>query len=189
VVITDSLGCNAAFTSFVNQTGLFSIDAGADAIIQSGASIELSGTGPANGVYNWAPAEFLSCSTCVNTIASPQTTTAFVLTVTQNGCAVVDTVIVEVELECGDVFVPSGFSPNGDGFNEVLYPRGNCIVSLEFKVFDRFGELVFESIDQNTGWDGTYKGKPVMPGVYVYYLSATVKGEILFIHGDVTLVR
>jgi gliding motility-associated-like protein len=189
VVVSDSLGCNAAFTSFVNQTGLFTIDAGVDATIQAGSSIELVGSGPANGTYNWSPAEFLSCSTCVNTIATPEITTAYVLTVTQNGCAVVDTVVIEVELECGDIFVPSGFSPNGDLFNDVLFPRGNCISYLEFKVFDRFGELVFESMDQNTGWDGTYKGKPVLPGVYVYYLSATVKGDILFTHGDVTLVR
>lgn len=189
VIVTDSLGCNAAFTGFVNQTGLFSIDAGADATIQAGTSIELTGTGPANAVYQWSPAEFLSCSTCVSTVASPEITTAYVLTVIQNGCAVVDTVVIEVELKCGDLFVPSGFSPNSDGFNDILYPRGNCITYLEFKIFDRWGNLIFESYDQNTGWDGTYRGKDVLPGVYVYYMSATVKGDILFLHGDVTLVR
>lgn len=189
VTITDSLGCFQAFAGLVANTGDFTVDAGENATITSGTSIELQGNGPPNGVYTWSPVEFLSCSTCVSTVASPEETTVFVLTVNNNGCIARDSVLIVVEEKCGDIFVPSGFTPNNDGINDALYARGNCIVELDFKVYDRWGELVFQTVDQNVGWDGTYKGNPVLSGVYVYYLNAVVKGSSINIQGNTTLVR
>ena len=88
------------------------------------------------------------------------------------------------------VFIPNVFSPNGDGQNDVLYIRGEGIQFLEFVVFSRWGELLFESTDQTNGWDGSYKGKPLNPGVYAYYVKATLaNGEIIKLYGDITLVR
>ena len=87
-----------------------------------------------------------------------------------------DSVTVTVyELHCAepDIFVPNTFTPNGDGNNDVLFVRGRFITDLEFRVFDRWGEKVFETDDQSEGWDGTYKDKEVDPAVFVWYLDAT----------------
>lgn len=189
VVVTDSLGCIQVFTGIVQSTGSFTVDAGLDAAIDAGNSIELQGNGPAGAIYNWSPMEFLSCSTCVNTIATPEVTTVYILTVNQNGCIATDTVLIEVEEKCGDIFVPSGFSPNNDGVNDLLFARGNCIVELDFKVYDRWGELVFQTTDKNSGWDGSFKGKAALAGVYVYYITAVVKGSTINTQGNVTLMR
>jgi gliding motility-associated-like protein len=112
-----------------------------------------------------------------------------VLTVNQRGCIATDTVLVEVNEKCGDIFVPSGFTPNNDGTNDILRVRGNCIKELDFKVFDRWGELVFQTSDQTIGWDGTFKGKPALAGVYVYYINAVVKGANINSQGNTTLIR
>ncbi len=189
VTVTDSLGCVQIFSGLVASTGAFTVDAGLNATIDAGTSIELEGSGPSDAVYNWSPIEFLSCTTCVTTVATPEATTVYVLTVNQNGCVATDTVLIEVNEKCGDVFVPSGFTPNNDGTNDLLTVRGNCIKELDFKVYDRWGELVFQTSDQNTGWDGTYKSKPAIAGVYVYYISAVVKGSTINLQGNTTLIR
>jgi gliding motility-associated-like protein len=189
VTVTDSLGCVQIFSGVVATSGAFTVDAGLNAIIDAGTSIELVGSGPSDAVYNWSPIEFLSCTNCSTTLATPEVTTVYVLTVNQNGCIATDTVLIEVELKCGDVFVPSGFTPNGDEINDVLKVRGNCIKELDFKVFDRWGELVFQTSDQNSGWDGTYKGKPALAGVYVYYINAVVVGSTINTQGNTTLIR
>jgi gliding motility-associated-like protein len=189
VTVTDSLGCVQIFSSVIESTGNFTVDAGLDATIDAGTSIELTGNGPAAAIYSWSPIEFLSCTTCVTTVATPEVTTVYTLSVNLNGCIATDTVIIEVEEKCGDVFVPSGFSPNNDAINDILFARGNCILELDFKIYDRWGELIFESNDKNIGWDGTFKGKPALAGVYVYYINALVKGSTINTRGNVTLMR
>lgn len=91
-------------------------------------------------------------------------------------------------LPVDDLFVPSAFSPNGDGKNDVLYARG-FIGTMYFAVFDRLGNKVFESEDKETGWDGLIKGKNALEGVYTWYLQAEVNGSPYQLKGDVTLVR
>jgi gliding motility-associated-like protein len=91
---------------------------------------------------------------------------------------------------CIDLFLPDAFSPNNDGQNDVLYVRGNCIKTMDFIIFDRWGNKLFESESVSVGWDGTYMGKPMNTGTYVYYLHATMyDGSTLEKHGNITLVR
>jgi gliding motility-associated-like protein len=189
VAVTDSLGCVQIFTGIIQSTGSFTVDAGLNATIEAGNSIELQGNGPPGGIYSWSPIEFLSCSTCVTTVATPEVTTVYILSVNQNGCIASDTVLIEVNEKCGDIFVPSGFTPNNDGVNDLLLARGNCIKELDFKVYDRWGELVFQTNDKNIGWDGTFKGAPAIAGVYVFYINALVKGSTINIQGNTTLIR
>ncbi len=87
------------------------------------------------------------------------------------------------------VFVPTLFSPNGDGVNDVLYVRGQ-LNSLKFVVYDRWGNKLFETTDQTLGWDGTVNGKPVNNGIYAYYLEAELaNGELVKQQGYVVLAR
>jgi gliding motility-associated-like protein len=86
--------------------------------------------------------------------------------------------------------LPTGFSPNGDGNNDILYVRGAAIESLNLKIFNRWGQLVFESNSQKDGWDGTYKGKPQEMDAYGFVLNVVFIDETtLHKQGNVTLLR
>lgn len=88
-----------------------------------------------------------------------------------------------------DVFVPNAFTPNGDGNNDVLYVRGLGITEVQFAVYDRWGEKVFETNEQDKGWDGKYEGMLADPGVFVYYLNIVYcDGQKYFEKGNVTLI-
>lgn len=106
-----------------------------------------------------------------------------------SGCA--DTVCKYVDAEIHTaVDIPTGFSPNGDGNNDILYVRGGAIETMNLKIFNRWGEMVFESNSLDSGWDGTYKGKPQEMDAYVYILNVTfVDGTSAQKKGNVTLLR
>lgn len=163
-------------------------NAGNDTTISIGNSANLNGTG--GGTYLWSPSTGLSCTTCANPVANPTVTTTYTLIVTDaNGCTDVSTITVTIVSEF-EWFVPSGFSPNGDGENDILFVRGVGIKSMKLIVYDRIGEKIFETTIITEGWDGMYKGKPMNNGVYVYH--ATVEfynGTMDSKKGDVTLVR
>ncbi|HXP51776.1 MAG TPA: gliding motility-associated C-terminal domain-containing protein, partial [Bacteroidia bacterium] len=158
-----------------------------DSIIKYGQGIQLSSSGGAN--YMWTPANGLSCDNCPNPIADPtQSITYYVTVLTDSGCSITQSITVDVV--CGTVFVPEAFSPNGDGQNDHLYVRGDCIKELDFIVFDRWGNKVFETDDKNIPWDGTSKGQAMNTGSYVYSLSATLyDGTNIQKKGNVALVR
>jgi gliding motility-associated-like protein len=88
-----------------------------------------------------------------------------------------------------EIFVPQAFSPNNDGNNDILYVRGS-LKEFSFSVFNRWGEVVFKTENQNTGWDGTYKGKELNAGVYVFFLSGQdLLGNSFNKKGNITLVK
>lgn len=88
------------------------------------------------------------------------------------------------------IFVANAFTPNGDGKNDIVYVRSANIKSLKFYVYDQWGELLYTSLDQNNGWDGTYKGTKEPVGVYVYYLEAIMNdGQQVNKKGMITLLR
>ena len=162
-------------------------------IIQPGNSSQLNAT-PTNGVnYTWSPPGTLDDAFIFNPIATPSGDTWYTVVVTDGVCTASDSVLVRVrEFNCDDpdIFVPNAFSPNGDNSNDVLFVRSGFITELEFKIFDRWGEKVFETNDIAEGWDGTYKGKPVDPAVFVYYLDAVcADGQTFFQKGNVTVVE
>ena len=109
----------------------------------------------------------------------------------EGGCKARDKVTVYVLCNNANVFIPNTFSPNGDGANDIFYPRGNGVYSIKmFRIFNRWGEVVFETTDLNKGWDGTFNGKPQPMGVYVYVIEAfTSTNDRFFKQGNVTLIR
>jgi len=141
--------------------------------------------------YSWTPTAGLSCTDCPNPIASPIVNTTYVVTVTAaNGCSQTAFATVNVELPCGEVFMPSIFSPNGDGLNDQLCLMGGCIVSMTYSIYNRWGELVFTSNNQSECWDGSFRGKPAQPGVYAYKMRATLSdGSTKEESGNITLAR
>ena len=94
--------------------------------------------------------------------------------------------------ECNDgvVYLPTGFTPNNDGINDVLFIRSNFITDVYLTIYDRWGEKLFETSDVNKGWDGTFKGKALDQGVYGYYMTFTCNnGEQSFKKGNITLIK
>ncbi|OFX20540.1 MAG: hypothetical protein A2033_01100 [Bacteroidetes bacterium GWA2_31_9] len=87
--------------------------------------------------------------------------------------------------------VPSAFSPNEDGINDVLYAIGKNVENINFIIFDRWGEKVFQSTDLSIGWNGAYKGNKLESDVFMYYISAssTSDGSLLEKKGSITLVN
>jgi len=99
-------------------------------------------------------------------------------------------VAIFMELPPEGAFVPMAFSPNNDGNNDWLYVYGEQIVSMDIEIFDRWGKKVFQTNDQNIGWDGRYNENDVTPGVYYYKVNATFEnGNSATTAGDVTLIR
>jgi gliding motility-associated-like protein len=196
VNLTTSLGCTWSGTVTVNVSPLFgsAVSASADqTLVLPGTTVQLLAT-PGTGVtYSWQPAGAVSDPGIANPTAVVQQTTTFIATVSDGICTRSIPVTVRVyELRCEDpdIFVPNTFTPNGDGANDVLFVRGRHIARMEFKVFDRWGEKVFETNDPAIGWDGQYKGMLVDPAVFVYHLRAwCIDGQEFFTKGNVTVVR
>ncbi len=92
-----------------------------------------------------------------------------------------------------EVIVPNAFSPNKDGINDLLRPVGNVpILSMTFRIYNRWGQLLYETNNQTDGWNGTYRNTQQEIGVYVYTLVFTTAdnpAEARFMHGNVTLIR
>jgi len=174
-----------------------SVNAGPDQTIISGQTAQLQGRGVHVDTYLWTPAQTLSCSTCLNPVSSTLVTTDYALIGTsQYGCKDTDTVRVIVLCDKSQVFIPNAFTPNGDGQNDLFFPRGVAINNVKsFRIYNRWGELVFEKInininDESNGWDGTFRGVKQDPGVYMYMMDAICEtGEEIFWKGDVTIIR
>src|SRR5690606_10778064 len=124
----------------------------------------------------------------------PETTTTFTLpAVDANGCEVqrsITIVVINPQCEPPYIFVPKAFSPNGDGVNDILYVRGESIDVVEFIIYDRWREKMFETNNLSQGWDGTFRGKALPPDVYGYYLYVEcIGGDTYTERGNVTIIR
>ncbi len=189
--ITDATGCIETISITLTNFDLPAADAGVDVTIEEGSSIQLNANGGQS--YSWLPAGGLSCTDCQSPVAAPSVTTTYCVSVTDNnGCADTACVKVIVDVVCGEVYVPNAFTPDGatDPENEKQCVYGKCIQSMEFAVYTRWGQKVFETTDQKKCWDGTFKGEKLNTGVYVYYLKATLTdGTTISRKGDVSLIR
>lgn len=190
VTVTDAGGCSATQTFTIGVIGSLPVTVNpATATIDEGDTVKLTASGGAT--YSWTPATSLTCATCDTTFAHPSATTTYHVTVTDaNGCSGTADVIVYVNPVCSkEIFVPSIFSPNGDGTNDQQCVMGNCIAELNFNIYNRWGERVFHTEDPASCWDGTYKGKRVNAGVFVYKMTARLlNGEEIIRSGNITVV-
>ncbi len=142
--------------------------------------------------YSWSPSTGLSTTGQSIVEASPQVNTIYIVTVTNSlGCKDKDTILVKVQKVCGEIFIPTAFSPNGDGVNDYAKVlNNNCIRSMIFSVFDRWGNKVFSTETATLAWDGTYKGKAMDAGVFIYYFDAVLTDNTTISQkGNITLVR
>jgi gliding motility-associated-like protein len=144
--------------------------------------------------YNWTPANTLSDNTIANPLAEPSTTTEYLVEIEKLGCneRLPITVQVRDDLPCGEpyIFIPNAFTPNGDGENDFFKVRSEIIIDLNMKIYNRWGEKVFESTQQEIGWDGTFRGKTLLPDVFGYVVEGTCYNQENFIKkGNLTLLK
>ncbi|MBA3705494.1 MAG: gliding motility-associated C-terminal domain-containing protein, partial [Bacteroidetes bacterium] len=142
----------------------------------------------------WTPADGLDNPSSFNPKATPTKTTTYTVTIIDStGCtrsATVTIYVISIGCEEADVFVPNTFTPNGDGHNDILYVRSNSLTHLYFAVYNRWGQMVFETTDINIGWDGIYKGMKADPAVFAWYLRGECYNKEKFkTQGNVTLIR
>ena len=140
--------------------------------------------------FNWFPPLGLSNNLISNPIAQPPVDTRYYVTAaTEEGCKTRDSIDVFVN-DDSNIDVPNAFSP-GNGSNGYIHPVHNGNAQLRyFRIFNRWGEKVFESNDIDAGWDGTINGTPQPMGVYVYEVQAvTPTGRVFTKHGNITLIR
>lgn len=167
-----------------------------DTTMQLGETIQLFSSFsnyPASSIvsYNWVPSVGLSCVDCPDPVVNSYShINNYWLTVTYNkGCLSTDSATVIV-IGTPQVFIPNSFTPNGDGNNDFFMIYGENIKTVGLKIFDRWGEEVFDSENQFLGWDGTYKGKAQPMGVYVYEAQITFLDNTQTLRtGSITLIR
>jgi gliding motility-associated-like protein len=168
------------------------VDAGNDTTIDRGTHALLAGT--SNGIsYYWYPGLHIDYPFALSSLYAPIDTLNRLLlyAVSDFGCTVHDSVYIRVVANT-QLLIPSAFSPNGDGINDLfrIVRHLNIDKLDEFSIYNRWGEKVFTTSDFDTGWDGSYQGQPAPMSVYAWYVKAkTYEDKDVFVKGNVTLVR
>jgi gliding motility-associated-like protein len=167
--------------------------AGRDTTVVIGQPLQFNGTGGVN--YIWSPTTGLNDPFISNPIgiynASNDSVRYKMIASDAIGCIDSAYVTVYVFQTMPYVFVPTAFTPNGDGLNDVIRPIAVGIQKINyFSIYNRWGQMVYYTTQNKTGWDGNLKGRPQASAVYVWMLSAIdYLGKPLFLKGTVTLIR
>jgi gliding motility-associated-like protein len=181
-------GCRIASNYVViNVHAKPGVDAGEDRVIFFGENVKLEATVTGESpVFYWAPPDNLSDINILDPIASPSIEKKYTLYATTSfGCTNEDDVTVKV---VAGIFVPTGFTPNGDGRNDswripFLDPKLGATV----RVYNRFGQLVYEVVSKTVDWDGSFNGRPQATGTFIYHIS--FKNGEKDMKGTFTLIR
>lgn len=201
ITVQDATGCIASRPVTLIEPPTIILDAGSDRLIDFADSTLLTGSisFAENMVFSWAPDVEISAPRQLRTFARPLAgKTNFLLTAidTITGCRYVDSVTIRVD-QLRKVYLPSAFSPNGDGINDLFYPQSDHAVERVnyLRIYDRWGGVVFErndftTNDPNFGWDGTDTGDRLGEQVFVYITEVVFAGgQTRVYRGDVMLLR
>ncbi len=192
VTVSDVLGCPKPVKDTVRVTVENIIaDAGPrDTSIVSGQPLQLNATG--STIFNWTPNQWLNNPNISNPISLPQDNIEYIVMVSNSvGCFDVDTIRVHYYKVIPGFFVPTAFSPNGDGVNDIIKPIALGLKSIDiFSIYNRWGQLIFTTSQIGEGWDGKFKGVPQEMGTYVWYAKGTdYANKKLQKKGSLVLVR
>jgi gliding motility-associated-like protein len=146
--------------------------------------------------YLWNPPDGLNNTTIYNPVFNYDKQTEYLITITTDrGCTVEDTLLVRVAAQApiinAGIYVPKAWSPNGDGHNDKLFPMTTNLLELKyFKIFNRWGQLVFETNVLGQGWDGIFNGKPQVLDTYIWRAEAVgLDGRYYKSSGSSVLLR
>ncbi len=168
-----------------------------DTTIFIGDAVQVSLTSTCATNFLWSPAAGVSDLNIPNPVLTPSFSTTYAVKFSSAAypCIKNDslriTVVDPATLDCKDILLPTAFTPNGDGLNDT-YGISNPFVAGEillFQIFDRWGNIVFETNNSLDRWDGSYRGQPVNPGVFLYRIRFRCQGVEDQLSGSVTVVR
>ena len=199
VIGTDNKGCfkDTGFVT-VKVYPIPTVKAGNDKTINVGQTVDLVPSISADvSAVIWTPTQSIVQNHYPGITVKPRETTEYTVEVRNaGGCKTRDRVTVFVICNGTNVFIPNTFSPNGDGNNDIFYPRGTGLFTIKaLRVFNRWGEVVYEKDgflpnDPAAGWNGTYKGVKQNPDVYVYTVDILCDNNtVLTLKGNVALIQ
>ncbi|HLF63667.1 MAG TPA: gliding motility-associated C-terminal domain-containing protein, partial [Saprospiraceae bacterium] len=200
VYIQDSKGCRDSVLIDILDAPPFVVDAGDTIFVDLGDPAILNAIPfpPTVETVTWSPPFGLvfTGNDLSPTAYAPGTTTYTVTVTNEGGCIAIDSVVVLVNI-VRPVFIPNVFSPNGDNINDYFFFQGSAAADLieVIRIFDRWGALIYEGFqiplnDPQLGWDGTFKGQYVNPGVFTYYADVHfLDNQTLTYSGTITVVR
>ncbi len=192
VTITDANNCDTSISFLLTEPVPIPPQLPDSVSIYAGDTIQVDATVPYHAYYSWIPQEGISDPESPNPLFFPQQTTTYVLTIRDTlGCILVDSITIYVVFPEVELFVPNSFSPNGDGNNDFFKVWGaDNVLDFRLLIYNRWGNLIFESTDPNQVWDGSCESGPCPSGVYVYVITLTdVAGNQKTLTGNVTLLR
>jgi len=182
------LGCRIASNYVViNVHPKPAVDAGGDRVMFTGESLTLQGSVTGESpVFYWSPPDNLSSTNILDPIASPSSGKKYTLYATSAfGCKNEDEMMIKV---VAGIFVPTAFTPNGDGKNDHWHiPFLDPMLGATVRVYNRYGQVVYQVESKTVDWDGSYNGKLQGTGVFVYYIS--FKNGRKDMKGTFTLIR
>ncbi|MGQ0738691.1 MAG: PKD domain-containing protein [Bacteroidota bacterium] len=196
-IATNSTGCKDTTYHNLTVNPLPTVNIPAQMTIQNGFPVQIPAVYSPNTVnWIWSPATGLSCVNCPTPDADPKFKTLYQVYFTDvNGCSNTGSILVFVICKNANLFIPNTFSPNGDGSNDVFYPRGQGLERVKLlRIFNRWGEVVFEKRDVPVndpfaGWNGTFRGRQPMADVYIYQAEVFCEnGEIIKLNGNIALI-
>lgn len=194
LTVTDTIGCPKpkADTILVTVIPFIYAYAGVDTTVVPNQPIQLQANGGTG--YRWIPATGLSDPAIANPIAllgSTVDSIIYTVRVSNALCFNEDKIVVRVYKNGPDILVPSAYTPNGDGKNDIIKPILYGISKLNyFSIYSRWGQLLFSTSEIGKGWDGNFRGTPQSAGAYVYQaLGIDYTGKTIFRKGTIVLIR
>ena len=195
VTVSDTLGCPKPVRDTVWVFVEPKLIVGArprDTAVVDGEPLQITVNSMPGYNYSWSPTQWLNNSNTASPIAFPRDNVRYIVLVTSPaGCLAQDTVNVQLYKMPPDIYVPTAFTPNGDSRNDVLRPILLGMKELTyFRVYNRFGQLVYATSEIGKGWNGIFNGKAQDPATFVWYAQGvTYKGDIRKKKGYAVLIR
>lgn len=189
VEVTDVNGCIDTASVFINHFPTPQVITNEDQYGFIGDEFDLIATGSSpGGNYAWTPSETVLCPTCPTTIATPDNTTTYIVTFTDNnGCS--DDAAINIYFD-PIVYVPNSFTPDDDAHNNYFSVEASNVTEFELLIFNRWGELIYTMTSVDDYWDGTYKGKLCKDGTYVWKMTyKSLRGDKIVQAGHINLLK
>ncbi|HWH63132.1 MAG TPA: gliding motility-associated C-terminal domain-containing protein, partial [Ginsengibacter sp.] len=187
IITVANVNCEVSDSVLITVNKNPTADAGPDKVIIKGQSATLNGVaGGTEVTYLWTPDENIMGTSTLTPVVNPSANQMYALNVFSNkGCGTaVDSVLVKVYQQ---LYVPNVFTPNGDGINDTWFIETlQAYPGAEVKVYNRYGQIVFDNHGKNISWDGKFKGLQLTSGTYVYLID--LKNNTPVIKGVVTIL-
>ncbi|MGE0568605.1 MAG: gliding motility-associated C-terminal domain-containing protein, partial [Bacteroidia bacterium] len=188
VQVSDGGYCGSSATVLVKVNPNPTVSAGVDLTYNADEQMFIYAKG--TGTMKWIEGEGIICKDCPTSQIMPKNSGCYkVFTINEFGCKATDDVCITITYDY-NLYIPNIFTPNYDGLNDLFQVYGTGITDLEISVFDRWGELLFKSSENELAWDGIYKNNMCKNDVYVYLVTFKSMDKKTHVKsGHVTLMK